>query len=187
MDKKRLINLLKKVVLNNPAEEFYRILEEDNCSCFEAIIIARAIYGNTSREVEYLAKKYSVRLSDVPTQINDYGDKIWRNDDGYFHREDGPAIESANGTKEWFINGKLHRIDGPAVERADGSKYWYLKGRLHRADGPAIEYANGSKYWYLNGQRHRLDGPAIEESDGTKEWFVNGERVFPELNFLKKS
>ena len=31
-----------------------------------------------------------------------------------------------NGDKHWGLNGKLHREDGPAIERADGSKSWYL-------------------------------------------------------------
>jgi hypothetical protein len=44
------------------------------------------------------------------------------------HRLDGPAIESANGTREWFVNGKRHRLDGPAVEYADGYKFWYVNG-----------------------------------------------------------
>ena len=44
----------------------------------------------------------------------------------------------------------LHREDGPAVEFADGRKEWYLHGNLHREDGPAIEYADGSKFWFLN-------------------------------------
>ena len=60
-----------------------------------------------------------------------------------------------NGTIFWFINDKLHREDGPAVEHADGSKSWYLSGECHREDGPAIERANGDKYWYLNGEYHR--------------------------------
>ena len=33
---------------------------------------------------------------------------------------------SDNGDKHWCLNGKLHREDGPAIERADGSKSWYL-------------------------------------------------------------
>ena len=36
------------------------------------------------------------------------------------HREDGPAIEYANGNKHWYLNGKLHREDGPAIENANG-------------------------------------------------------------------
>jgi len=68
------------------------------------------------------------------------------------HREDGPACELADGTKEWWLNGKYHREDGPAIEWADGSKSWYLNGKCHREDGPAIEQADGNKSWYLDGK-----------------------------------
>ena len=88
---------------------------------------------------------------------------IVKNEDGCFyysdkemnirHRTDGPAIECADGTKSWYLNGKRHRTDGPAVEWSDGSKTWYLNGRLHRTDGPAFEYSDGSKYWYLNNEQ----------------------------------
>ena len=33
-----------------------------------------------------------------------------------------------NGTRSWFLNGKLHREDGPAIEYANGDKYWYING-----------------------------------------------------------
>ena len=33
------------------------------------------------------------------------GDKFWWLN-GKIHREDGPAVEYANGTKEWFLNDK---------------------------------------------------------------------------------
>ena len=95
---------------------------------------------------------------------------------GQLHREDGPAIEQADGTKCWYRNGQLHREDGPAVEWADGTKKWYHNGQYHREDGPAIEWADGAKEWYRNGQRHRDDGPAIEWADGSKEWYRNGQR-----------
>jgi len=75
---------------------------------------------------------------------------------------------------EYTLDGKLHREDGPAVEYANGAKMWYLHGKLHREDGPAIEYANGNKYWYLNDKFHRENGPAIEYADGSKEWYLNG-------------
>ena len=55
---------------------------------------------------------------------------------------------------EWFLNGKYHREDGPAVEYADGTKSWWLNGKRHRVDSPAIEYADGSKAWYLNGKEY---------------------------------
>ena len=54
------------------------------------------------------------------------------------------------GDKRWWLNGKLHREDGPAVERANGSKEWSLNGKYHREDGPAIEWASGYKAWRLH-------------------------------------
>jgi hypothetical protein len=33
------------------------------------------------------------------------GNKVWRNEVGQLHREDGPAVEYANGTKEWWMYG----------------------------------------------------------------------------------
>jgi hypothetical protein len=98
----------------------------------------------------------------------------WLN--GQRHRENGPAIEYTNGYKEWWLNDKRHRKDGPAVERADGSKSWYINGQRHRENGPAVEWANGDKEWWLNGQRHCKDGPAIEHTSGYKEWYINGKR-----------
>ena len=67
-------------------------------------------------------------------EINPNGSKFWRKN-GVFHREDGPAIEWADGGKQWYINGKLHREDGPAVERTFGYR---IKGRAND--------------WYWNGK-----------------------------------
>ena len=61
------------------------------------------------------------------------GDIFYYKDPGktILHRLDGPAIEWANGAKEWFVNGELHRLDGPAVEYADdGKTWWYVNGVL---------------------------------------------------------
>ena len=99
---------------------------------------------------------------------------------GKLHREDGPAVELANGDRRWYLNGQLHREDGPAIELANGDKYWRQNGLLHREDGPAVEFPEGTKYWYLNGKLHREDGPAIECADGAKYWYQNGEQVTEE-------
>ena len=69
------------------------------------------------------------------------------------HRENGPAIEWADGSKEWLQNNQLHRENGPAVEHISGAKWWYKDGQLHRENGPAIEYADGSKSWWINDKR----------------------------------
>ena len=34
-----------------------------------------------------------------------------------------------NGSKSWYLNGERHREDGPAIEDADGYKAWYLNGK----------------------------------------------------------
>ncbi len=57
---------------------------------------------------------------------------------------------------EWYksCTDILHRENGPAIELADGDKYWYKGGKKHRLDGPAIEYANGEKLWYIEGKKY---------------------------------
>ena len=69
---------------------------------------------------------------------------------GMRSREDGPAIEWANGTKEWWLNGKRHREGAPAKIYYDGRKEWWLNGNLHNVNGPAAEYPDGSVKWYIN-------------------------------------
>ena len=81
-------------------------------------------------------------------------------------------------TIRWYNDkDQLHRLDGPAVEQANGGKEWYVDGKRHRLDGPAVERANGGKEWYVDGKRHRLDGPAVEGTNGYKEWWVEGKEL----------
>jgi len=90
-------------------------------------------------------------MTEYRVEVTEYSTK-WYNLEGDFHREDGPAIECANGKKWYYINGELHREDGPAVEYENGNKWHYINGELHREDGPAVEYANGNKTYYINGK-----------------------------------
>ena len=116
-------------------------------------------------------QKYSVEVGATCTFWYREGTTI-------LHRVGGPAVEFADGTKEWYLNGQLHREDGPAVEFAGVKKQWYLNGQLHREDGPAIECADGTKAWYLNDKLHREDGPAVIWSDdGHQEWWLNGKKM----------
>ena len=117
-------------------------------------------------------------MTEIPTKsVNENGSIKYTDSAGKLHREDGPAVEYADGDKAWFLHGKLHREDGPACEYADGSKFWYLHGEHHREDGPAYEAANGTKHWYLHGKLHKEDGPAIMWADGTKNWYLHGIEV----------
>ena len=87
----------------------------------------------------------------------------------------------------WYKEGTdiLHREDGPAIEYANGDKSWYKEGKLHRLDGPACEYANGNKFWYKEGKRHRLDGPAIKWADGYTKWYVE-DVLYKNVNSLEE-
>ena len=69
---------------------------------------------------------------------------------GVLHREDGPAVEYADGSVKWYFNGKLHRDDGPAVINPKMGMEWYKDGKRHREDGPAVIYLSGDLCWILN-------------------------------------
>ena len=137
-------------------------------------------YYNTISEAKRKKEPESnVQLPDGTwRRVDSYGDVYYsktKNESDY-HRMDGPAIDYADGGKEWWVNNKRHRLDGPAIEWIDGSNLWYVNGKLHRSDGPAVEYADGSKQWWVNGERHRLDGPAVEYENGRKWWWVNNKQ-----------
>lgn len=82
--------------------------------------------------------------------IDEAGSMFWYDEDGMFHRENGPACVYGSGTKSWWIHGERHRTDGPAVEGFDGYKCWWVRDKRHRIDGPARIWPNGDKRWYLD-------------------------------------
>jgi hypothetical protein len=59
------------------------------------------------------------------------GTKKWKNENGQYHRDDGPAIIYSSGRKEWWKNGQWHRDDGPAIIRPDGTQSWFIKGKYY--------------------------------------------------------
>ena len=65
-----------------------------------------------------------------------------------FYYKDGTTSSKYDSSKE------VHRTDGPAVEYADGTKAWYIDGKQHRIDGPAAEYSDGDKSWYIDDERY---------------------------------
>lgn len=42
-------------------------------------------------------------------KVRTENDKVieWKNKDGLLHREDGPAVEWADGFKFWYLNGEI--------------------------------------------------------------------------------
>jgi len=102
--------------------------------------------------------------------IDDAGTKQWKNKIGRLHRLDGPAVEFANGTKEWHQNGQFHRSDGPAYVGANGHKEWHFRGMLHREDGPAIVFSSGRKGWWIRGAKYKTKESYFDAlSDEAKE------------------
>jgi hypothetical protein len=61
-----------------------------------------------------------------------------------YYYKDGSVLDYHDYNKE------LHREDGPAIEWADGDKWWWADGKRHRLDGPAIEYGNNNKSWWVD-------------------------------------
>lgn len=49
-----------------------------------------------------------------------------------------------SGVKEWYLNGKRHREDGPAIEYPDGSKEWWENGIRIKTEW----VGDGGKLWW---------------------------------------
>ena len=60
----------------------------------------------------------------------------WLDDEGYAHREDGPAEVWAHDRQWWCRRGKPHCAHGPAVVWPDGLVRWYEDGRYLRERHP---------------------------------------------------
>ena len=56
------------------------------------------------------------------------------------------------------VSKPLHREDGPAIEYTDGTRNWIVDNKLHRIDGPAIVYANGDKQWFVDNNHYLQEG-----------------------------
>ena len=121
-----------------------------------------------------------VVLPPPPTEIDARGNRRWKDARGRLHRDGGlPAIECADGHKEWWVHGKCHRDGGlPAIEWANGGKEWWFRGQRHRDGGlPAVDCAGESRWleWWVHGKRHRGGGlPAVTYASGRKEWWIHG-------------
>lgn len=64
-------------------------------------------------------------------------------------------VDLGNRSEFRTANGAVHCDDGPAVQWADGRKEWFHHGLRHRLDGRAVEYSSGGGEWYIG--NHRLD------------------------------
>jgi len=84
-------------------------------------------------------------------EVDELGDKFYRNSKEELHRLDGPAVEYSNGSKFWYINENSHRNIDPSVEWSNEEKYWWFKGERHRIGGSC--YSCG-KWWFIDGKKY---------------------------------
>ena len=117
----------------------------------------------------------------IPKIIEDV--KCWVKDSAY-HRKDMPALEYADGDKEWWFNGRRHRniLQGPAVLLKDETYYF-----MHGQQFNVYIQENGTKEIYsfrrnANSPKLTLHSsehcyiPAIIYSNGDVEYWYNGLR-----------
>jgi len=45
---------------------------------------------------------------------------------------------STGGNQMWTVDGKLHRDDGPAIESSNGDRFWYDNGKMIASDCPTL-------------------------------------------------
>ena len=51
------------------------------------------------------------------------------------HKNNGPAVIYGNGCIEYWRQGELHNLSGPAIETSQGKKVYYLYGRRLTYEG----------------------------------------------------
>lgn len=107
--------------------------------------------------------------------------KVWVDEAGQPHREDGPAVVWNSGRQAWYRHGQLHREPdkGPAMTFPAGSpvqSVWYWHGKIHRDGQPAVVMADGRGFWYQLGKLHRPveEGPALTLANGSQWFFQHG-------------
>jgi hypothetical protein len=77
---------------------------------------------------EYYNLSYKEREKFVGI-VKDHNGAIFYYKDGYFHREDGPAIIYSEKHKTWYFEGLLHNLNGPAKIWPDGREEYFIHGK----------------------------------------------------------
>lgn len=79
--------------------------------------------------------------------------KTYSNDEGNFHREDGPAVIWKAGGIEYWVDGKYANSYNLAPDvSAEGDVMWGgPQHAIHSINRPAWDSPSGCKRWYNNG------------------------------------
>lgn len=141
--------------------------------------IMHSDFYSSNQDLDFSPKNTRSKTPNMVLDTEPKSQDIFHIVDGFYHREDGPAIERADGFKEWRLKGKLHRVDGPASLSPNGKyEIWALNGKYHREYYPAISTSDNppgywQKEWWLDGECHASIGP--DESI----WYIN-QLIVPE-------
>lgn len=145
--------------------------------------IMASVNANANAKIEISEKdgKLTIEISsassenkqfddDPPTEIDVYGNKIWKNREGEIHRDgDKPAVVCFEGNRiVHFKHDKIHRDgDKPAVYYLKGSCYQEFRknGMLHR-DGNKPAVITKDYYGYWLDDKHIL---TVNHKDGVVE------------------
>jgi hypothetical protein len=89
----------------------------------------------------FIVRYWRGKMKTYTVTVDSYGNIRWRNEIGQYHREDGPAREYVNGTKEWYVNDrhltetefnawrKVVEVTIEEIEKILGHKVKIVKGR----------------------------------------------------------
>ena len=104
--------------------ELVTVIAVDSFDLFTTLLLVPTIgqrlceqYPQLVAREKFIEKCYNPAMDRSCTYIN-----------GWTHSVDGLPAFVDSGCKKWYRNGKLHRINLPAVEHADGIKEWWING-----------------------------------------------------------
>ena len=75
--------------------------------------------GKNSRESsrDFVINKRGAELQPDGSYINEWGNILYFDESGGYHREDGPAVISSDGgVVEWWLNGNYYYVDDWLIE-----------------------------------------------------------------------
>ena len=80
------------------------------------------------------------RKHTYPDGLTIMGDLEYWFKDGFFHRENGPAIRNIiTGDSHYCQNGLLHRLDGPAIDHGT-YRVWAYQGYIIQCNNSQEEF-----------------------------------------------
>ena len=88
-------------------------------------------------KIAYIRPDIGVPVDDTGLirEVDHDGIVRYRNSDGLLHREDGPAIEGADGTRFWYLNGEWLSEDEFEARKPARQVDGLLVGAMyHRSD-----------------------------------------------------